>query len=411
MAVLSWAASTTNRLDLSAAVTEEANDSTDLELLADIRNAQDVEGADFDSENTMRYKNWWQPNDAPFQIILSKVLLPNPDNHTRKPVQIEPTYASIFEVDLFDTPASTMWAMKRAGKKIICYFSAGTSEDWRPDYEDFEPVDKGKCLPEWAGERYLDVRSPTVWRVMRNRIRLAKRKGCDGIDPDNVDVATNDNGKNLTQTDAINFIKKLANESHRRRMAFGLKNAQNTLVQVMNITDFAVNEQCAQDEEGAEGCASYGNFTKLGRPVYHIEYTNYTTDPSTKVVNLCSSTPNLSNLTSDAIRDQLCLKGHENTIGKGFSTVIKNLGLDEWVLYCDGRWSRSAVGTKLAVVKARFECPLPTGTEVGLKSPQGEGLCKAPRPRNETGSDGEGDEQRRRKRRVRKVRRTIGRLA
>lgn len=240
---------------------------------------------------------------------------------------------------------------------------------------------------------------------MRNRIRLAKRKGCDAIDPDNVDVATNDNGKNLTQADAIAFIKKIANESHRQRMAFGLKNAQDTLTQVMNITDFAVNEQCAQEEDGVQGCASYGNFTKLGRPVYHIEYTNYTTNPTTLELNLCSSSPALSNLTSDAIRDQLCLKGYENTIGKGFSTVIKNMGLDEWVLYCDGKWSKSLVENKLAVVKAKFECPVATDTGLGLKNPQGEGLCKAPEGRNET-SGGHG-ERRTRKRRLRMA---LGRL-
>lgn len=240
---------------------------------------------------------------------------------------------------------------------------------------------------------------------MRNRIRLAKRKGCDAIDPDNVDVATNDNGKNLTQTDAITFIKKIANESHRLRMAFGLKNAQDTLMQVINVTDFAVNEQCAQEEAGVEGCASYGNFTKLGRPVYHIEYTNYTTNLATKDLNLCSSTPALANLTSDAIRDQLCLKGYENTIGKGFSTVIKNLGLDEWVLYCDGRWTKSSVEKKVAAVKARFECALQTGTDLGLKAPQGEGLCKMPEGKNETSSRGGGGQKRK------KFRRALGRLA
>lgn len=212
---------------------------------------------------------------------------------------------------------------------------------------------------------------------MRNRIRLARRKGCDAIDPDNVDVASNDSGKNLTQADAVTFVKKIAAESHRLRMAFGLKNAQDLLGQVTNITDFAVNEQCAQDEPNGQGCASYGNFTKLGRPVYHIEYTNYTIIPDTLDINLCSSIPSLSNLTSDGIRAQLCLKGFENTIGKGFSTVIKNLGLDEFVLYCDGRWSKTSVGTKVAAIKARFDCPVVPipGAELQLPSPQGEGLC------------------------------------
>lgn len=150
---LSWAASATNQLDLdSVATTDEVNEPTDLELLANIRNTEDIQDADVDEAELTRRKNWWRPTDATFQIILSKVMLPNPENNTRKPPQIEPSYASVFEVDLFDTPASTMRAMKRAGKKVICYFSAGTSEDWRPDYKEFTAADKGLCLPEWAGK-------------------------------------------------------------------------------------------------------------------------------------------------------------------------------------------------------------------------------------------------------------------
>lgn len=79
--------------------------------------------------------------------------------------------------------------MKNQGKKVICYFSAGSSEDWRDDYKEFTENDKGHCMTGWAGERWLDVRSPTVFKVMQERIKLAKTKGCDAIDPDNMGMS------------------------------------------------------------------------------------------------------------------------------------------------------------------------------------------------------------------------------
>jgi hypothetical protein len=375
-------------------VTEESSTSLEEQI-----NAEDLAAYDALDDDDHDARSRWQPIDAPYQIVLSKIV--TPANRSR--THIEPTFASVFEVDLFDTPTSTFRELKRQGVKVICYFSAGTSEDWRPDYKDFQPLDKGSCYDGWAGERWLDVRRPGVWNVMRKRIRLAKRKGCDAIDPDNVDVANNTNGigtptignltngttsllngtRNLTNitvmtnNDTIIYVRKLAREAHRLRMAFGLKNTPELLPHVLNVTDFAVNEQCAQDDLTG-GCGVYFNLTAQGKPVYHIEYTNYTTDPRTQDITLCSSTPGLNNLTSQGIRDKLCMKGRENTMGKGFSTVIKNLGLDEFVLYCDGRWAKTPV-IPSPIKKALIDCPVVPvpGAELQLPSPQGEGWCNA----------------------------------
>jgi hypothetical protein len=114
-----------------------------------------------------------------FQIIL----LGTPD---ASQMPLAPTDAAVWDVDLFDTPASTIQALKAAGKIVICYFSAGTVEDWREDYKDFPAVDVGKVLPEWPGERWVRTGSEVVRDIMRRRVELAKEKGCDAIDPDNI---------------------------------------------------------------------------------------------------------------------------------------------------------------------------------------------------------------------------------
>jgi len=123
----------------------------------------------------------WQPAvGGKWQIILNSTIKLDPSGG------IEPINVKIFEVDLFDTPKTTIQVLRNEGVKVICYFSGGTSEDWRPDFASFRNEDKGSCLPRWVGERYVDIRKQGVWEVMKARIRLAAEKGCDAIDPDNL---------------------------------------------------------------------------------------------------------------------------------------------------------------------------------------------------------------------------------
>ena len=51
-------------------------------------------------------------------------------------------------------------------------------------------------------------------------------------------------------------------------MKTGLKNSLAIIPDVVNIVDFAVNEQCSVFLE----CDKYDPFTKAGKPTFHIEY-------------------------------------------------------------------------------------------------------------------------------------------
>lgn len=130
----------------------------------------------------------WQPTiGTSWQIILSEQIKFDSNGGVTPNVDI-------YDLDLFDTPASTISKLHEAGKKVICYFSAGSYEDWRPDKESWTAL--GSNLAEWAGELWADVRTENVRNIMKERIALAASKGCDGIDPDNVDafVSTAVNG-------------------------------------------------------------------------------------------------------------------------------------------------------------------------------------------------------------------------
>ena len=119
-------------------------------------------------------------------------------------------------VDLFDSSTSVISKFKRQGKKVICYFSAGTSENWRSDYSRFPANVKGEGVDGWAGERWLNTSSPSVLNVMNARLNLAKQKGCYGVDPDNVDGYGNDTGFNLSQNSSKIYLRNLSNAAHSR---------------------------------------------------------------------------------------------------------------------------------------------------------------------------------------------------
>ena len=133
--------------------------------------------------------------------------------------------ASVYDIDLFENNASIITTLHDQGRRVICYFSAGSYENWRPDARSFNnKTDLGKPLDGWAGEWWLKTDSTSVRQIMLSRLDLTVMKGCDGVDPDNVDGYDNDNGLGLTQTDAVDFVNFLADAAHARNLSVGLKN-------------------------------------------------------------------------------------------------------------------------------------------------------------------------------------------
>jgi hypothetical protein len=129
----------------------------------------------------------WQPAvGASWQIVLAKGL------KLGSGASVVPSTAGIYDIDLFENTAqgtdkSVIDALHAQGKKVICYFSAGTYEPYRPDSSKFKPADLGKALPDWPDEKWLKVSSPDVRAIMSSRIEIAAKMGCDGLDPDNMD--------------------------------------------------------------------------------------------------------------------------------------------------------------------------------------------------------------------------------
>ncbi len=175
----------------------------------------------------------------------------------------------VFDLDLFDTPSMVIEHLHQQGVYVMCYFSAGTWEEWRPDAAVFPQEVLGKPLEDWPGERWLDIRRLDVLApIMEARMDLAREKGCDGVDPDNVDGYTNDTGFPLTFDDQLAYNRFLARAAHARGLAVGLKNDLEQIPQLLTDFDWALNEECFTYDE----CEFLLPFVEAGKPVFVIEY-------------------------------------------------------------------------------------------------------------------------------------------
>lgn len=192
--------------------------------------------------------------------------------------------AKVYDIDLFDAPLTTINALKASGRAVVCYFSAGTSENWRSDFTRFTSQDMG-AQNGWPGERWLDTRSANVREIMKSRLDLAASRGCDGVEPDNVDGYSNNPGFPLTAATQIDYNRFLAAEAHKRGLKVALKNTVDLLTQLEPDFDFAVNEQCNEFNE----CGGYSVFTNKGKPVFNAEYASKWVNDSTARATLCAA--------------------------------------------------------------------------------------------------------------------------
>lgn len=178
-----------------------------------------------------------------------------------------PGSVRIVEVD-GDVPQALIARLQARNKYVVCYMSAGSTEDWRADAAQIPAAAVGKPLKGWPGEWWLDIRNEGVMQVMHARIARLAAKGCDGIEFDNVDGYSNATGFPLRATDQVTFNLALADSARASGMSPGLKNAVELIPDLVAGFDWALNEECVTYNE----CHRYRPFVAAGKPVYVLEY-------------------------------------------------------------------------------------------------------------------------------------------
>ncbi len=176
--------------------------------------------------------------------------------------------ARFFDID-GDEPARTVRALHRRGRKVACYISAGSWEDFRADKSAFPPAVLGRVYAGYPDERWLDIRRIDLLApILRARLDACRAKGFDGIDPDNLNGFENPTGFPLTRADQLRFNTWLANEAHARNLSVGLKNDGPQARVLAPYFDWVIVEECI--EQG--NCGEYAPFTRAGKAVFAIEY-------------------------------------------------------------------------------------------------------------------------------------------
>jgi hypothetical protein len=209
--------------------------------------------------------------------------------------------AAMYDIDLFDHSAAVVAGLHAKGRKVVCYLSAGTWEDWRPDAAQFPAAVLGNRVSGWPGERWLDIRRLDVLGpIMGARLDLCRQKGFDAVEPDNIDGYTNKPGFPLTAQDQLRYNTWLAAAAHARGLSIGLKNDLDQVKDLVGQFDWALNEQCFQYKE----CGLLAPFTKAGKAVFVVEY------------NLATA--------------EFC----EQAVMLGFNAMKKNLSLDAFRAPC-----------------------------------------------------------------------------
>lgn len=186
---------------------------------------------------------------------------------------------SMYDIDAFDATAADVSAMHAAGIKVVCYLSAGTFEDWRPDVAQIPARLLGRTNG-WPGERWLDIREAqrshsVLRRIMDARLDMCRAKGFDGVELDNVDGYSNRTGFPLSAADQAYYDATLANDAHRRGLMVLQKNDNAQIPLLLPYFDAALNEECNQYRECTtkqNGSYGYDQYIAAGKAVFQAEY-------------------------------------------------------------------------------------------------------------------------------------------
>ncbi len=212
--------------------------------------------------------------------------------------------AVMYDIDLFENEAEVVAALHAKGRKVVCYISVGSWEEWRPDADQFPAEVIGNAYEGWPGEKWLDIRRiDLLGPIMRQRLDMCQAKGFDAVEPDNIDGYTNPTGFPLTYQHQLTYNIWLANEAHARGLSIGLKNDPDQVADLLPYFDWALTEDCFDQQ----WCHQVMPFITAGKAVFAAEYTD-----------------------TGMTTDQFCVQDN----AMNFNAILKKRDLDAWREAC-----------------------------------------------------------------------------
>lgn len=180
-------------------------------------------------------------------------------------------------------------ALHAVGTVVVCYLDTGAYEHYRPDAAEFpgwherigdipdrpDPPEAGSVIgwnSGWNGERWLDLRATdALLPLIRARLDLAVRLGCDGVEPDQNNPLDNFPGFDLGLEDQLAWYEIVAAEAHARGLSVGMKNGHDqpgAVERLVEVFDWALPEECVEYDE----CRRLDPFVAAGKAVFAVDY-------------------------------------------------------------------------------------------------------------------------------------------
>jgi hypothetical protein len=213
--------------------------------------------------------------------------------------------ADVYDVDGEDTPQKFIDQLHAEGRKVMCYVSVGTWENWRKDKNTFPKSVIGKPDGGWKGERWLDVRQTQILEpIMTKRLQMCKAKGFDGVDPDNMDGYENKTGFKISYAQQLAYNTFVATEAHTLGLTADEKGDNDQVADMSKVFDFAVTEECWKQG----WCNEFSVYTARNALVIDVEYGVPTATFTSKA---CA-----------------------NVAKFGENAILKHLNLNAWIVTC-----------------------------------------------------------------------------
>ena len=205
----------------------------------------------------------------------------------------------VFDIDLYEdgqvsgndhtVNTAAVNAIHRRGGHAVCYLSAGTAENFRPDYDKYVQFDRthghsliGKPFSgRFPNEYWLNLNNNRgqrdfILRQLAARTRKCANAGFDAVEFDNVETyaqPTRVTGWQVSAHTQLIFNTALAKMAHANGLSVGLKNDLGQVPRLEPEFDFAVNEQCFQYHECTNNPSpGYKAFLRDSKPVFQVEY-------------------------------------------------------------------------------------------------------------------------------------------
>jgi hypothetical protein len=213
--------------------------------------------------------------------------------------------ADVYDIDGEDAPQSFIDDLHAKGRKVMCYISVGTWENWRKDAGQFPKRVIGRPDGGWKGERWIDVTQMSVLQpIMTARLQMCKAKHFDGVDPDNMDGFENRTGFKISYKQQLAYNTWVAQEAHTLGLTADEKGDNDQVKDMAKVFDFAVTEECWKQG----WCDEFAVYTARNALVIDVEYN---VPPATFTSKACADTA----------------KYNENA-------MLKHLNLNAWIVTC-----------------------------------------------------------------------------